>query len=1525
MVGKIGGLPELLNEDGLGYRGPQLFSWNNREDFNSFAAGDIVDKSPLEDDTPWLLKILMTNFPAFPNEEVLDISAQKSIPYPMSEVEEFQSFLGENLDRIDLEAMQSGTMIFIKLGEDKFDMLNKEEKEYLDGIEHSLQFLKSLNYIRVNDVEINKSHTDTISCKFRIKVGTSEFNSVGLEEKRDKEADILFQMSYAEEVEDILSLKNKPNIYKYFPAIKEVNKIPILLHSNVFALASNRQNLTDAPINYELLKLFAAKICEKMELDKEDNFDNYTLLYKNILLADRLESGWQSPYFYDILLDYIHKNVPTDQREFYPSEDMIIKRTMLDILPGDWGIEKHWFFWKKNDTINAHAKDKEKLGLLRWKISHLIVHGNIEKINEWIKRSSTDEYNLLLKELEADIPDSQFTQLAFLKGNDGSFYSLKMMEDKERLVCMFDEVMKLKSIMIELGFVVMETNFSQYPNLRERIGKEIEYLIDSSGVAYFKRFLNNEEGLPDLDPLDKKQLFQIVSLFPGIERKDLRSWEIFRNRKGETTRLNLSIAPNEKREFWLKRFEIAEDEYFDELDKYLVVEAKVFAKVIHPNWPEIIGDHEFDSENISLLYDPIVNQYLQDEDRDTNLTTGAYIFAKGEFKPHKDIVYHSVLSTFAPYEELTDALKIATDFDCPDKNAVGFLEMEPFKTSNDDIAGLLNSSEFNLAQLTALFKFCQQIDIDVFKYGYFTLDEDIFFFHKSTEIVQYYSDDEKVISFLESQLNESYQLLPTQLHTFRQSGCILRNDELFKAMITQLGDKAFNLEHEFFPLLQHKKLKIDFLRNNPIIPFQIKGTYDKEDYEYLVVDAILANFDEQEFEAITNKIEFTFVEHNIEFYKKDILNTNEVIFDIENKLYHINVSNILPESKVFLKSDMLDKVSQALKRYFPAYKIDQLLALEIESSALMENVVSELEASLEEYLLKTKEQVAFCLLYQLQYGLEYFEKLKVTSADGDIFDLNNQWYCKQYGFLSQHASLSDEFNGLALMLKIDEQRPCFSVGEKCEIIQKPYLQDDKLFFGQIGKALNEDQNIALFDFLFKEFVSRGKDSKRDFEGIESWDLLNANPIQDILGVYLGEIIITNEDGLTIECENAPEWLLNWADSEDKHEMLKTMGVSFNDSEILKLRRSLIPNLDTEIKADTINRSTHSNTHLENTLAWFSHADRFKGTVVTDPEKIDLFSVILINLGEDPEQLWKVDHKELENVVEWDNSFYQSWRDDKDSFEIQLLETDIPYCLIYKTLCFASVNDGKYYFDAEKNIFYCNRNYSVELMLQNAASEDCFESSIIAPLINQGLLVVDQYKLENERLRAQLEKFITPAGDLERGGASKENMQSISEETIRMVREQLTHLEGFDLSGWKGANFPSTLINGITFEQMPIKLIIRSCKSGKLHLTPREWIELSNLRSYLALRVSDNKIEILINPLAELAEANSVINMNFNLDRLTVAGVTEISIGIEKSNIKYVGVGLVVDVPNFSRTIQLAELGLHIQNNGTVSAALGDDF
>ena len=157
LVGKGDGINELVKE----YKGPILFSWSRLEDIKSLINQDIVEPAETIDENnilPYLLKICLTNFPADPEEEVRDLQYQKRILFSKEELVEMSEYVNQCLKDLPIDDIfTQGSLFFIKLGDGKKAMLKNDAESLEKGIQYSMNTLKSLKQIFINEHQIKES------------------------------------------------------------------------------------------------------------------------------------------------------------------------------------------------------------------------------------------------------------------------------------------------------------------------------------------------------------------------------------------------------------------------------------------------------------------------------------------------------------------------------------------------------------------------------------------------------------------------------------------------------------------------------------------------------------------------------------------------------------------------------------------------------------------------------------------------------------------------------------------------------------------------------------------------------------------------------------------------------------------------------------------------------------------------------------------------------------------------------------------------------------------------------------------------------------------------------------------------------------------------------------------------------------------------------------------------------------------------------------------------------------------------
>ena len=155
LIGKSNGKNELLN-----YEGPIVFSWNSFKDLkdladlnsianietNDFDLVKMKDTFECSNDSSWLFKILLTNFPCGINDKIYDLNyLERSNIISEKEINKLSEYINKyvfNPDHINEDNLNSGSIIFLKLGADKSKQI--QQSHIGNGIDYSLNILNAI-------------------------------------------------------------------------------------------------------------------------------------------------------------------------------------------------------------------------------------------------------------------------------------------------------------------------------------------------------------------------------------------------------------------------------------------------------------------------------------------------------------------------------------------------------------------------------------------------------------------------------------------------------------------------------------------------------------------------------------------------------------------------------------------------------------------------------------------------------------------------------------------------------------------------------------------------------------------------------------------------------------------------------------------------------------------------------------------------------------------------------------------------------------------------------------------------------------------------------------------------------------------------------------------------------------------------------------------------------------------------------------------------------------------------------------
>lgn len=627
LVGKNEGTDELVRQ----YKGPILFSWSKLEDLESLLSNEQIEplvpnKENYQEflNSPYLLKLLLTNFPSDPNERVKDINYQDKILFPQEELKELIDFLNDNFkqhsDSLKKNVLKQGSLFFIKLGEDKKKLLDKDYTELVNGIQYSMNTLKRLQKVYINNDDIGKIPLQLE--EGTIKKGSEVFELISPEYK---EFDIKFAIGFntikfgnEKTYEQIKLLKEKPNFYKYFPMGDEINGFGFIVHCDSFSNEANRRKLHEDDVNRNLFPELAKFITQRLDEYKTNDRNKFLNLYASLLLSDvpiRQNNKWLKPVFYDVLHNYIKTNLPTKADFSDNPQNVKINKLKKQLDLSDFGLNDiQWFEWDNEADNLLIDEAKSKLGIESWDIRDIVENADLESINNWIEENCDNEtYQTFLKELEESSlrikTKERICQIKLFKFSNGKYFSINEVLKKDTYGkpifsytnCFFSNTKTkgIKNELIKLGLVVSDLLVEDYPYIFSSV------ILPDDKKHYDLIAKWCVENANKLTAEEKKTLFlnfiNETTKFDNVAEGTLKDLCLFCDNNSEVKPLNRLIDCKLNTPSWLNAYKIKNDEYFAELKLFLISETETLFKDIYLPKQDVILSELTEANEIKSL------------------------------------------------------------------------------------------------------------------------------------------------------------------------------------------------------------------------------------------------------------------------------------------------------------------------------------------------------------------------------------------------------------------------------------------------------------------------------------------------------------------------------------------------------------------------------------------------------------------------------------------------------------------------------------------------------------------------------------------------------------------------------------------------------------------------------------------------------------------------------------------------------------------------------------------------------------
>lgn len=1352
LVGKGDGMQELTKE----YKGPVLFSWSKKEDLISLMNNEKIefDDNIFDDSKSSLLfKFILTNFPAAPGEKVKNLEYEDSILFPESEYNEMSEFVRQSLYKyVEINDFSSGSIVFIKLGEGKKKLLDVDyEKNFKVGVEYSLNTIKGLSDVRVNDKLISKN--ELIMENSFIEKGTNAFNEINPEYK---ESNINFSVGYncidfnsEKPFDSVEKLKLSPSFYKYFPLGDETHRSALFLHCDSFSNEANRRKLHEDTINRNLFPhitdFIKSKLLEYSDTDRE----RFLQFYANILMCDFAHSNseWLNEDLFNPIFTYARTIVPTETGFENNSSLVKIKRGKCTIPLSVISENNYsWFHWnEKLRTLVNQAKDSKKLGLELWDLLDIIRKADIEKLNNWIELCNEETYTQFLNELESCLTlkevsselKKKIERVKLFKFSDGKFYSYNDVikyitvhisynsttyeRRYDSIIYKTNKTSSIEGELLKLGFIISIININNFPNIKEKL------FILPSDKSLFSIIEQKVEG-NNLTKEEKRNLIVNITSkdenkkFTDVGETTIKKLRLCRNNKGEYKSLEELITRYNNLPVWLSPFQINESDYFDELTPYLISTKDIYSKIIRQKWDELKlnADESF--------YKDIKYYYSLDKEAKDLSDKNFLCIADGQFvEPDKVFYNKEMRNEDLNYIDLRSALEKAFGLNTAEKFLLPFLEVNPFIVHQKKLMDYNPSSNMlTKEEVSSILKFCIDSEVDIKFFEKFVIlksDEDTFSIRLKTNDyyqVSVYGKSDALKKFIKEHCPAMIPL-PSEFSVYKDSWGIVKNNELYINILQSISYDLEEYADILIGILSDDDSKYELIKNLSTIKINIDFDLSKDAWEYKIIafaSRFLLEKGISELSSFRSKIRVV-SNDGLSLKWDEIPTSTSNVIMLEGLKKELLLSEILPNENKNTQyvNTLIEKfVTLGLNKD----SLDKLFGVESEPD--LEYILDVLLSSYQ--TLENTQQVAYVCL---RCDINKRKRFKIKLSDSSTYEFNRQWYIKNYSFINE-SHITQGYSDLAEYIKLPFDTDDVLVG--------PYIKDKEFICPGLKLNLSDSELIDLLNYIRDTFT---------LEKITSvdWSQINLNVKEWIYPL-----------DYAIDSEKMPKCILDWLEESSKNKsVLVAMGVSSEDSPIVKIRKYFKG--DSQLFKNEWLYAIFERYYLENTLQWLADLN-WKAESKDIYQNINSLVDRINELRQSSSPIYRNKEYDFEIICakseEYTNKIYEKWKA-KTGFSIFLYDGLLPaYIKLDEYL-----KQEPFYSFAEDDVcnnnttIYINRNSDIQSVLHKFALENNvdFTSEFVYELFEQSIKELeDTISKLKEQLHNVCKQFEVSAGEID---------------------------------------------------------------------------------------------------------------------------------------------------------------------------------
>jgi predicted RNA-binding protein with RPS1 domain len=383
------------------------------------------------------------------------------------------------------------------------------------------------------------------------------------------------------------------SLFAFLPTLVKDFIFPFYINAN-FVLDSPRQRiLGDNPWNFYLMQNIGRSLVEWVaELSK--NGDNNCLWLLPISFFDekQTDTGMLAKHFNSEYKDAL-KEYPfilDHNGELSKQEEIIIDHSGLsDIIGANLLcriIDSEKRLPSPHIDITPIKDNKDFFSLVERCYSGKTIVEHLTKdcslLNNWLINEADDEkrnqfFEWFLKKKDKTAKIIEKIKLFQVKGE---WLSIEEISLRNNIIITTSKTQAIYKELEKLGYICTDVIVDNHP-LNELVSK-----YAPSGKSVFATIAACDFSVLDFD--ERKHLFIELISFDGVGESKLKDLVLFKNALGKLSCLKAISRRSEKTQEWFLTYCLDENEYFPELDKYILQEDNVFEEIVVNHYDEII-------------------------------------------------------------------------------------------------------------------------------------------------------------------------------------------------------------------------------------------------------------------------------------------------------------------------------------------------------------------------------------------------------------------------------------------------------------------------------------------------------------------------------------------------------------------------------------------------------------------------------------------------------------------------------------------------------------------------------------------------------------------------------------------------------------------------------------------------------------------------------------------------------------------------------------------------------------------------